>query len=107
MPVTLVLSSIRTELRLGGGGSGGSHEDEIATRLLQWATDTISEHLGVNYATTPTSIVNQACIRLCAWTFDVPTAGGGSRYANALRSSGAERLLLPYVSHSAGLPDAA
>lgn len=103
MPVTLVISSIRNELRLGGSGL----EDEIANRLLLFATDTISEHLGVNYATAPDSIVNQACIRLCAWTYDVPTAGGGSRYANALRSSGAERLLLPYVSHSVGLPDAA
>ena len=102
-----MLSSIRTELRLGGGGSGGSHEDEIARRLLEYSTALISQHLGAAaYATTPDAIVNEACVRLCGWLFDVPTAGGASRYANALRSSGAERELLPYVSHSAGLPDA-
>ena len=103
MPITIVFSNLVTQLRLGGSGQ----EREIATELLAYATETISEHLGTAYATTPTSIVNRACIRLCMWEYDAPTSGGGSRYANALRSSGAERLLLPYVNHTAGLPDAA
>ena len=103
MPITIILSNLTTELRLGGTGQ----ENEIATRLLSYATEAISEHLGVNYATTADAIVNEACIRLCSWLYDVPTAGASSRYANALRSSGVERMLLPYTPRSVGLPNAA
>ena len=103
MPVTLVLSTLRTELRLSGTGSEG----EIALRLLAYVTEAIKQHLGDAYATCPDVICNEAAIRLGMYSFDAPTAPQNNRYANAFRSSGTERILLPYRAHGAGVEDAA
>ena len=103
MAVTLVLSNIRSELRLAGFG----HENEIAMRLIRYSTAAIEKHLGaVGYAACPDEITNEACIRLCAYAYDQPTAGVAGRYANAMRNSGAASILLPWRVHTAGLYDA-
>ena len=102
MPVTLLLSNLRAELRLSGVGS----DTEISSRLLLYVTEAISEHLGDAYATTPDAICNEAGIRLAMYSFDAPTAPMGDRYANPLRSSSAERLLMRYKKRGAGVEDA-
>ena len=103
MAVTIVLSSLRAELRLAGFG----HENEIAMRLITYSTAAIEKHLGaVGYAACPDAICNEAAIRLSAYAYDQPTAGVAGRYANAMRNSGAGRILLPWRTHTAGLYDA-
>lgn len=103
MPVTLVVSNLRSELRLSGIGS----EAEIAARLLLYVTAAIEKHLGDAYATTPDAILNEAAIRLAMYSFDAPSAPMSDRYANPFRSSGAARILMPYRNHGAGVSDAA
>ena len=49
---------------------------------------------------------NEAVRRLSGYLFDQPEAGRGMAYANALRGSGAMRMLLPYRIHRAGYSDA-
>ncbi len=103
VPVTLVVSNLRAELRLSGVGS----EAEIAARLLLYVAEAVSQHLGDAYATTPDAICNEAAIRLAMYAYDAPTAPMNDRYANAMRSSGAERLLMRYKKRGAGVEDAA
>lgn len=100
IPVTLVISNLQAEWRL----SGGSDEAEIARRLLLYVTAAVEKHLGATaYAACPDPILNEAAIRLGAYLYDQPTAGVGSRYANALRNSGAAKVLLPWRLHRAGV----
>ena len=98
-----MVSTFRTELRLSGIGGEG----QIATRLLLYVTAAIEKHLGDAYATCPDAILNEAAIRLAMYSFDAPTAPMGGRYSNAFRSSGAERILMPYRKHGAGVEGAA
>ena len=72
------------------------------TRLLAYATTTIARHLGDEYALTPEAVVNEAVVRIAGYLFDQPTASRGAAFANAIRNSGAGRMLLPYVVHRAG-----
>lgn len=99
MAVTLTVEQFSAALRLGDSAA----ETAEATRLLAYATEAVSQHLGAAaYATTPAVAVNEAAIRLAAYLFDQPNAGRGAAYANAMRSSGAGRMLLPYRVHRAG-----
>ena len=41
-------------------------------------------------------------MRIVGYLFDQPTASRGSAFANAIRNSGAGRMLLPYTIHRAG-----
>ena len=50
--------------------------------------------------------MNEAVRRLGGYLFDMPEAARGDGYANALRNSGAMRMLLPYRIHRAGYSDA-
>lgn len=98
MAVTLTVAQLSAALRLGDT----TEETAEATRLLAYATEAISRHLGTAYATTPAVVVNEAAIRLAACLFDQPNAGRGDSHANAMRSSGAARMLLPYRIHGLG-----
>ena len=98
MAVTLDVAALSAALRLGSS----TEETAEATRLLGFATETISRHLGNAYADTPEIIVNEGVIRLAAYLYDQPNAGRGVGYANALRNSGAAAILLPYRVHRAG-----
>ena len=49
--------------------------------------------------------MNEAVRRLAGYLFDQPEAGRGDAYSNALRNSGAQRMLLPYRLHRAGYAD--
>ena len=49
--------------------------------------------------------MNEAVRRLAGYLFDQPEAARGDAYSNALRNSGAQRMLLPYRLHRAGYAD--
>ena len=99
MAVTLTVAELSDAIRLGSTAA----ETAQATRLLAFATEAVSRYLSDAYATTPEVVVNEAVIRLAAHLYDQPHAGRGVAYAEAMRSSGAGGLLLPYRVHRAGL----
>ena len=92
--VTLTVSELAAALRLGDS----SEEAAEVTRLLAYATEAVTRHA----PDAPTTTANEAMIRLAAYLFDQPNAGKGSGYGNAMRNSGAGRILLPYREHRAG-----
>ena len=79
------------------------------TRLRDYAIAEISQHLGAAYADADPVILNEAAIRLIAFLYDVPSVARGVAFANALRQSGASRMLYRFLVHRAGLatPEAA
>ena len=98
MAVTITVADIAQAARIGDSDA----ETAEITRLRAYAIAEIARHLGGAYATTADVVVDEACIRLCGFLYDCPTAPGSARYANALRNSGAARMLLPYRVHRAG-----
>ena len=99
MAINLSTSALLSALRL----SDTPEENTEATRLLAFATETISTYLGDTYAGAPSAVLNEAAIRLCGYLFDQPYATRGAAFANALRNSGAGAMLLPYRIHRGGL----
>ncbi len=69
-----------------------------AARLFTYATEAVTKHA----PSAPDVVQNEAVIRLAGYLFDMPNAGRRDGYVNAMRSSGAGRILLPYVVHRAG-----
>ena len=100
MAVTLSLEQLMVEMRL----SASPEETSIATRLLDTCTDMVQVHLGSAYAGARESAVNEAVVRLASYLYEMPVAGGDG-FANAMRNSGAGRVLLPYRVHRAGYAD--
>ena len=76
-----------------------AEERAEVTRLRDYAIVAISRHLGTAYDDAPAAALNEATVRLCGYLYDQPTASRGSSYANAMRFSGAARMLLPYRVH--------
>ena len=96
MAVTITLADLLTELRLDN-----TQEDLArAKRLLAYSTEAVVKHA----PDCPDVVHNEAVVRLSAYVYDMPTAGANSRFANALRNSGAERAMLPWRAHGAGIP---
>ena len=94
MAVTVDAAALRQALRLGST----KLETDESVRLLAYATLTV-----VKYAPEAPDVVhNEATIRLCGFLFDKPYASRGTGLANALRSSGAASILLPFRIHRAG-----
>ena len=98
MAVTLTATDLASAIRIGSS----AEETAQATRLLAYATEAISRHLGTAYDDAPEAILNEAAIRLAGYLYDQPTAAGGASFANALRNSGAAAMLLAYRMHRAG-----
>ena len=98
MPVTLLQTQLSDALRL----TDSAEEIAEATRLLSHATAAVARHLGDAYEAAPEAVVNEAAIRLAGYLFDQPNAGRGMMYADALRSSGAAMILLPFRVIRAG-----
>ena len=94
MAVTLTVADMLAALRLGDS----AEETAEATRLLDYATLAVEHHA----STAPTIAQNEAVRRLAGHLFDQPESSRGVGFANALRSSGAARMLLPYRIHRAG-----
>ena len=102
MAITITVAELMVEMRL----SQSPEELAIATRLHQLASDVVEKHLGAAFATTRESVVNESTILIAAYLYDKPTASAGDGFANAVRNSGAGRIMLPYVVHRAGYADA-
>ena len=98
MAVTIAVADLVAALRLGDSA------EEIAEveRLLAYATEAVVKHAPDASETA----MNEAVRRLGGYLFDMPEAARGDGYANALRNSGAGRILLPYRIHRLGLTDA-
>ncbi len=92
--VTLTAAQLAGALRLGDS----AEETAEVERLLTYATEAVTKHA----LDAPEATANEAVVRLAAYLFDMPNAGRGDGYANAMRNSGAGRILLPYVVHRAG-----
>ncbi len=99
MAVTITATELASALRLGSSPEEASE----AARLLLYVTEAIQRHAPA----AGDAVANEAAIRLAGFLFDQPNAGRGAAYANAMRSSGAARILLPYVAHGAGAATAA
>ena len=98
MAVTLTVAELQAALRLGDS----TEETAEVTRLLAYSTEAVTQHA----PTASETAMNEAVRRLGGYLFDQPEAGRGMAYANALRNSGAARMLLPYRVHRAGYADA-
>ena len=97
MAVTITAVELCYAMRLGSS----AEELAEATRLLAFSTTMVIKHV----ATAPDTIHNESVIRLASYVFDQPTAARGDGYGNAIRNSGAARMLLPYRVHRAGYAD--
>ena len=97
MAITITVAQLASAMRVGETAA----ETEQVTRLLVYAEVAISQHLGSAYATAPDAAVNEAAIRIASYLYDQPTASGGLAFGNAMRFSGAARILLPYRLHRA------
>ena len=98
MAVTFSVVDLAAALRL----SDTPEETAEATRLLQYCSEAIAQ-----YAPTASDIaMTEAARRLAGYLYDQPEAGRGIAYANAMRSSGAARMLLPWRVHRLGTADA-
>ena len=95
MAVTITAAELAAAMRIGDT----AEELAEATRLLTYATDAVNR-LAPDAVD---SASNEAVIRLAAYTHDRPFAGADTRYANAMRNSGAASILLPYREHGAGV----
>ena len=93
MAVTLTVDALLAAMRLGDSA------EELAetTRLLDYSTLAVEQYA----PEAPTVAQNEAVVRLASQMYDQPTATRGA-YSNALRNSGAARILMPYRIHRAG-----
>ena len=98
MAVTMTAAELLAALRLGDS----PEETAEVTRLLAYATEAVTQHA----ADASDIAMNEAVVRLGAYLFDMPAASRNGAYANAMRNSGAARMLLPWRTHRLGLSDA-
>ena len=94
MAITLDAAALASALRL----SDSEEELSESGRLLAYATEAVTRHA----PNAPDVAHNEAAIRLAGYLFDMPNAGRGAGYADALRNSGAAAILLPHRIHRAG-----
>ena len=94
MAVSLSVAELVNALRLGST----AEETAEVTRLLAFASEVVMKHA----PNAPTTIQNEAAIRLAAYEYDAPNAGRGAGYADRLRNSGALATLAPWRVHRAG-----
>ena len=106
-----------------GGGTYGAYSDLEAEMALSLTHDELATALGLDAEdenierlrrlgrvmvekrapNAPSTIQNEAVIRICGYLIDQPFAPQMPRYTNALRNSGADALLQPYRTHRAGI----
>ena len=105
MAITITVDALISAIRVG---NTAVEKTEI-TRLRDYAIAEISQYVGPAYATIDPLIVNEATVRLVGYLYDMPTIARGAAFANALRNSGAGRMLFRFRVHRAGLatPDEA
>ena len=98
MAVTITVEELRAALRL----NDSAEETAEVTWLLAYATEAVTQHAPDASETA----MNEAVRRLAGHLFDMPEASRADAYANAMRNSGAARMLLPYRVHRAGYAEA-
>ena len=98
MAVEISVADLGAAIRVGSTAA----ETAQVTRVRAYAIEAISHHLGAAYDSVPAVVVNEAAVRLGAYLYDSPTVAGRDGFAFAMRSSGAGRMLLPYVVHTLG-----
>ena len=98
MGVTLTVDTLMANLAI----DDVDDNRELVTARLAYVTEAV-EH----YAPSAPDVVHdEAAIRLAGYIYDSPRAPSGTRYANALRNSGAGSMLFRYRVHSAGVANA-
>ena len=99
MPVDLSVPELAAAMRVGDS----TEETAEVTRLLGFASLTVE-----NYAeSAPTIALNEAAIRLASYIYDQPSTSSRASFANSLRNSGAQRMLLSYRIHKVGAAQSA
>ena len=94
MPVDLTVAQLAAAMRVGDS----LEETAEVTRLLAYASLTVENHA----EGAPDAIHNEAAIRIASYVYDQPGASSRSSFANALRNSGAARMMLPWRVHKVG-----
>ena len=94
MAVTITIAELQAALRLGDTAD----ETTEITRLHAYCAEAVVKHAPEATETA----MNEAVRRLAGYLYDMPEAARGDAYANAMRNSGAARMLLPYRIHRAG-----
>ena len=96
MAVTMTAAELVAALRLGDS----AEELTEVTRILAFVSEAV-----VQYAPGASDLAHtEACRRMAGYLYDQPEAAGrGDAYSNALRSSGAARMLFPYRVHRLGI----
>ena len=102
MAIDITVDALKAAVRVGGTAV---EETEI-TRIRDYAIAEISQYVGTAYTTIDPIILNEAAIRLVGYLYDQPSIARGSAFANALRNSGAGRMLFRFRVHRAGLATA-
>ena len=95
MAVTLTIAQFIRDARIGATAD----ELALAKDRVAYATQAVLQHA----PSAPDIVHNEAVSRLAAYIYDQPSISGGAAFANAMRNSGASRILLPYRIHSVGL----
>ena len=93
MAVMLDAAALRNALRLGDT----TEETAEVERLLAFATSAVTKHA----PEAPDVAHDEAAIRVAGYLADMPNAGRGAGYADAMRNSGAASILAPYRVHRA------
>ena len=94
MAVTIDVPALAAAIRVGDS----AEEMAEVQRLLAYATVAVEHHAPA----APDLAHDMAVVRLVGQYFDQPNAVRGPMWANAMRNSGASRVLLPYRQHRAG-----
>ena len=94
MVVMITVEDLRQELRAGDT----TEETSLITRRLGYAAVAVEQYA----PDAPDTVHDEAAIRLASYLYDQPTSAPRSGFANAIRNSGAARMLLPYRIHRAG-----
>ena len=97
MAVTMTVAELLAALRLGDS----TEETAEVTRLLAYCVEAIAQHAPSASETAS----NESARRLAGYLFDMPEAARSDGYSNAMRNSGAARMLLPYRVHRLGIAD--
>ena len=98
MAITITVAQLASAIRVGDT----AEETAEVTRLRTYAITEIERYLGDAFDDTPDEVANEATVRLVAYLYDQPTTARAAAFANAMRNSGAGRMLLGYRVHRAG-----
>ena len=98
MAVTMTAAELVAALRLGDS----AEELTEVTRILAFVSESV-----VQYAPGASDLAHtEACRRMAGYLYDQPEAARGDAYANAMRNSGATRMLFAFRAHRLGIADA-